>query len=133
MLFSAENLDGFVLFGLIKLIGYTAVAAAAKRDFAPTKVPAVLVGVARTFLGILVGVSFGRLSFAFIDSVLWFYAALLPLRLGEWYLTIRVFLDPSGAQRGPTLRWLLLGPLASYALDLPAVLGAFVVGRAWIC
>jgi hypothetical protein len=92
--------------------------------------------VARTGLGIVVGVSFATLilKFGIGSSDFPFYVALLPIRFVEWAVIIWLFFRNSRESELRLTLYSLLGSLWSYLLDVPAIVAAFVVpGGMWIC
>ena len=142
---------GLAYFAGAKLLGYSAYSklildnleAAPKPD--SKKPPAILVGVARTLLGMAVGAAFGLSFFWIADhlqrdhysrdySVFVFYGLLIPIRFLEWKL-IFIWLrrkyswflrHETGAIIG--------GILVSFLLDAIGVAALWVLpGGAWVC
>jgi hypothetical protein len=130
---------GFVYFIGVKAIGYTAAAPVLKRAYGlPRSSPPriVTVGLTRTAIGILAGSLYGALWVYGKISIppLFFFALLLPIRLGEWLILIRLFFDKA-LERKPLL-WKALFAASgwSYCLDALGVLAAFVLpGGFWVC
>jgi hypothetical protein len=135
---------GFAAFAAVKATGYTGAAFYLSRayGFDWTRKKKLLVGLARTGIGIVVGVTFG-LSWGLLygsaqQSGEWwivaYYALLLPIRMGEWYLLLWLFFDRGQGNRGRMLKYAALGTGLSYGLDFLAVAAALVVpGGMWIC
>jgi hypothetical protein len=98
-------------------------------------------GVTRTLIGLVVGVVVG-LGFWTIpyfsrhDSVgtVLFFALLVPVRVGEWWLLFRWLygMRPFSDSLGLTL--ITWGILISFALDALGIITAFVLPRGmWVC
>lgn len=136
---------GFAAFAAVKAAGYTGAAFYLSHAYgrvwsARCKIG---IGLARTALGIVIGVSYG-LTWSFLltnpenpnqASLLGlYYAFLLPVRLAEWWLILWLFFDRTLAAKGRMWKYAALGTGLSYWLDLIAVAAAFVEpGGMWIC
>jgi hypothetical protein len=59
--------------------------------------------------------------------------ALVPIRLLEWWIIIRVFYDRNTHQREKDWRYVWYGTGWSFLLDIPAIIGLFSTGGFWIC
>ena len=93
-------------------------------------------GVARTALGLAVGIAFGTLALksGLIRSEPFFYFALAPVRMGEWLLILWLFYAKAGLRGGRLAGYAVGGSAWSYLLDIPAIMAVFVIpGGAWVC
>lgn len=127
---------GIVYFSAVKLVGYSAAGLYLNRVEHTTRPHPLAFGVVRTVVGIAAGISYAFLlsGFAISNQEITFYAGLIPIRIIEWLVLLWLFYR--GAENIETKRWkyVVLGVLWSYALDLPAVFAAFVLpGGFWIC
>ncbi len=128
---------GLVYFAGVKLIGYSVFGRHLRKKYETPHPGALTFGIARTALGLLVGAGFASLMF-FVGaarSEIGFYLLLLPVRVGEWVLTIWFFFTRTlDVPRQPVMKHALLGSVVSYLLDIPAIASVFVIpGGAWIC
>ncbi len=129
------SLLGLGYFAGIKLAGYSLAGLYLNRRLETLKPQPVLFGLARTAIGVAVGAGFVASADA-LDlrrgEIVWL-ALLIPVRIGEWWLALRLFYQ----RAGPEVAWRPLiarGVLWSFALDLPALLAAFTLpGGIWIC
>ena len=96
---------GFVYFAGIKWLGYTAVGYRLRKRFPASTVHPVVFGTARTVLGIVVGTVFAlALDWAGVpNSEVAFYFALVPIRFGEWSLTLWFFFARAGLDKDSRL------------------------------
>jgi len=134
---------GFVYFSAVKAAGYTAAAIALKRIYGLRQSPKPsvwAVGLARTGIGLVVGLSYGALwiyllnRFMIESGGILFYCLLLPVRLAEWSLLIWLFFDRGFHDRGRLWKSVALGTICSYLLDAVGVFAAFVLpGGIWVC
>jgi hypothetical protein len=129
-----ELLVAYLLFCIIKLAGYAGAAALIGRSYAPAgpRPSALGVGLLRTGIGMLSGLlAWGG---SWLLGALTFYVAVLPLlRLGEWWLVLWRCYDRGLAAPRRGWAWAAAGTAWSYVLDLPALAGLAVFGRAWVC
>ena len=134
---------GFVAFTGVKFGGYVVAAVALKKAFRSDSSPW-KVGLARTLIGLGVGVTFG-LTYAFLMESLahrWsdslsavaFFGPLIPIRLAEWALLIHIFFDRGLVQRAKDLKYASIGAAWSFLLDAAGVAAALVIpGGIWVC
>ena len=134
---------GYATFAAIKLVGYTAAAYAIRRYYAGSSSHPLLVGAARTGIGLVLGAAYG-LGVAYAGSrlgdragpvayLVLFYGGLFPVRVVEWWLVIWVFVDRR--VEAPWKGWTVavVGAVLSYLLDIPAMIGFIATGGLWIC
>ena len=127
---------GVLYFTGIKLAGYSAAALYLRRQLGQPSAPVFVVGAARTILGLAAGI--GAVSAAEHLGIhryeIPFYLLLVPIRVCEWLLIIRVFFRSLPWSPERSLRLALLGTGWSFLLDVPAMLAMFVLpGGIWIC
>lgn len=129
---------GWATFVAVKLAGYTFVAHRMKREFPTPALPSPVLGAIRTVMGAGFGIAYGTLvglterALGSLSVVL-FLGGLIPVRILEWHLLIRWCFDRRRAFPTLTQRWRVLGTLASFALDVPAILGLVRMGGVWLC
>lgn len=137
---------GYGVFAGVKLVGYIGAARALKWAYPESRHGAIVVGVARTGIGLVAGIAYGAawiwlLEKAFAPRVneltilfISYFALLLPLRIAEWGFTIWLFFDPDIRDKWRFMKWVGFGILCSYLLDAIGSFSAFVVpGGFWIC
>jgi hypothetical protein len=124
----------FVVFAAIKFAGYSLAASALNRAYNRTDLRAMKVGATRTGIGVAAGVTFG-LGCLYTPLPEWLYfAALIPIRVLEWGLLIRLFYEPRFLATGRSWKWTGAGIIWSFLLDLIAIGTALVVpGGIWVC
>jgi len=127
---------GLLYFAGIKLAGYTAMAYWLRSRYPRPSASPWIVGSVRTLIGIVagIGVVFAAERIGF-DAPSWgFYAVMLPVRIAEWLLLLKLFYERGDWRWGRALGWAGIGYLASCLLDLPAVASALLLpGGVWIC
>jgi len=127
---------GLVYFAGVKLAGYSAAGYELNRRMGLPQPRPIVFGLARTALGLAVGVSFALLAlrFGLGKSEPLFYVALLPVRVAEWLLSLWYFYQRANLSRRRQLGFAAAGTAWSYLLDLPAVFAVFAIpGGAWVC
>ena len=133
-------LPGFAAFGAVKFAGYTGAAWVLNRKLQPPAPRSpLIVGATRLGIGLVAGLSYGAF-FTWAappmhnEQELWFFFGLLvPIRLVEWYILLRLFFSRELHGRVPW-GWMVAGSALSYVLDLIGVSAAFVVpGGVWLC
>src|SRR5690242_20635163 len=84
---------GIAYFAGVKLAGYSVAGYRINQICRTSKPHPAIFGLARTALGLVVGLSFGTLALTFgVDhSEAVFYLALAPVRMGEWLLILWLF------------------------------------------
>ncbi|MGN6150936.1 MAG: hypothetical protein ACTHOH_02865 [Lysobacteraceae bacterium] len=127
---------GVVYFCAIKFGGYTAMAAVLRRRYpGPTAAPWA-VGLVRTLIGLAVGIGvmLAAAHLHVIPASAAFYLLLLPVRLAEWLLLLRLFYERPEWRWKRALGWASIGYVWSCLLDLPALAAVFLLpGGVWIC
>ena len=129
---------GYLVFGGIKLAGYSLAARFISRRYQRPDRKPFPVGAARTLIGVVAGaIYFGLLTLlpqkAVATGGLLFLLGLIPMRIGEWWLLLWLFYDRKLEQPRTGWRVVALATLWSFALDIPAIAGAFITGGFWIC
>lgn len=129
------NVLGVAYFAGIKLAGYSAAGAYVNRHEAVAQPRPIVFGVARTALGLTVGVAYA-LSVSRLDITngeFAFYIGLVPLRILEWLGILWLFYR-AVPDRTRWPRYVAAGIGWSFFLDLPAIFAAFALpGGVWIC
>ena len=129
---------GAAAFIAIKFVGYRYAGAYLDERYNNHRVSVNVFGVARTALGLLVGITFALLMSHWEinrEMLVWFLI-LLPVRIAEWVATIWFFFERKEPKVQPArlLKHSVLGAGWSYVLDIPAIAAVFVVpGGMWVC
>lgn len=93
-----------------------------------------LIGVA---IGAAVGLGFWKIPyFAEHDVIdkLWFFALLVPVRVGEWWLLLKWIYRESPFSERQKIALIATGIVASFALDALGVVTAMILpGGFWVC
>jgi hypothetical protein len=139
----APGAVGFFAFLAVKAAGYTAMAYVLKRGYGLRESPTPnvwAVGLARTGIGIVAGLTYGGIWAVLLNKLIiesperWFYSLLLPVRVVEWSLLIWLFFDRGLHDRSRLWKYVGLGILCSYVLDVIGVALVFVIpGGIWVC
>ena len=127
---------GVAYFVGVKFAGYSAAGALLNRAAGVHRPNPLGFGLARTGIGVAAGVSYAfALSWLLVTSgEIWFYPGLLPVRILEWLLVLWLFYQTAPAIWQKRMRYVTLGTVWSYALDLVALIAAFAIpGGFWIC
>jgi hypothetical protein len=89
---------------------------------------------------VVVGVAYGllavktRLFGAEGTAFILFFLGLLPVRVGEWLLLLRLAFGQCSRHKAIAARAVGYGILVSYALDAIGIMAAFVLpGGMWVC
>ena len=129
---------GYLVFGGIKFAGYSLAARSISKRYQRPDRKAFVVGGTRTLIGVIAGALYiGLLSFLPQKTIATggfvFLAGLLPMRIAEWWLLLWLFYDRGLERKRLGWRVVVLATLWSFALDIPAIAGAFFTGGFWIC
>jgi hypothetical protein len=127
---------------LIKFFGYSLAGRVLNGAYSSTAHTAWKVGAIRTLIGVVVGGVFTGVWFLLdgmgvfqnlgwnmgrIGSSVFYLAALVPVRIGEWFFTIWFFYDRSLQKIGKDVGFTLAGIVWSYILDLPVIMGLLLL------
>ena len=133
---------GTSIYAAIKTLGYSLFAKYLNWLYG-TKNNIWKVGSIRTVMGIVLGVlhngiclsvlnvTMGRSPLGGEDTALYFFLLIL-LRVLEWSIIVFFFYDRKLKKKGSLMLAILLGILCSFILDIPFILGVFVVASS-IC
>jgi len=127
---------GLLYFVGVKLAGYTVAGRGMNWSYKSPVPKPLTFGVARSGLGLGVGLAFGALALwlGFGHSEPMFYVLLAPVRFAEWLLILWWFYERGHVGIKALAGRALVGSLWSYLLDVPAILSVFVLpGGAWVC
>ena len=126
---------GLIAYTSIKLIGYTLAGKKLNQWYKVSKPRPFVFGIARTVLGLTLGISVLFLldkSSSTVDSR--FLFLLIPVRFFEWHLILYLFYERQNYLFKRISGYSLLGILWSFILDIPAIATMFVIpGRVWVC
>lgn len=134
----------FATFAGVKAVGYCGAAYLLSRAYRLdwNFLKQLGVGLARTGIGIVVGVTYG-VFWMFLggamrllepSSTVLYFVLLAPLRMGEWYLLLWLFFDRPRRDGIRMWKYAGYGTGWSYVLDAFAVGAAIVVpGGIWVC
>lgn len=131
----------YVTFAAVKAIAYTGYAVVLERWLGSTRagpvVNVLLVGISRTLLGMAVGGAYLYLCLSLFtarcdESHVTYWMSLLPIRVFEWWLILRLFYKPERPRRVFIVA-IVLGIIVSYLADIPAVFGWLCTGGLWVC
>ena len=139
---------GFAYFAAVKVAGYSSYCRWAIQPRLPSSAPgasappnALWAGTARTLLGIafgaVAGLAFWKIPYtsthdAAADTL--FFAMLIPVRILEWWLLLRILYRHFPLSAAPSRHLIGFGILVSFALDLIGIAAAFILpGGIWIC
>lgn len=136
----SHALTGYASFAAIKLAGYTLAAWVLRKIYGQARAPVIVVGLARTALGMLAGMSFFKgIELAKerydlpVDSIFYYLAGLILLRIMEWWLTVWFFYDRELTRKQKDWTCVFGGIAWSFFLDVPAALGFIATGGVSIC
>ncbi|MCP5557939.1 MAG: hypothetical protein H7A55_09330 [Verrucomicrobiaceae bacterium] len=123
---------GGIAFGSIKLAGYCFAAYMNLLRYQRSPTHWFRIGVTRTLIGLAFGYPYFNWATSACQSLA-FMLGLIPIRIIEWLLLIVLFYDRKLKNPPQALGVAVVGTIWSFALDLPATIGFFVVGGFWIC
>lgn len=129
------SIIGATAFVAVKLIGYTLVGRRLNKLYRVKSPHPFVFGIARTCLGAAVGVGLLYLLGGIAgngDKL--FFLLLVPVRFLEWFFIIYIFYEMKKFSLARISENSALGIFYSFALDIPAILSAFVIpGGMWVC
>jgi len=126
---------GLFYYATIKAVGYSGAGYFLKTKFKHS-LHFLIFGIARTILGILVGISYAicteKFGWEFTSPA--FLIFLFPVRFAEWFFLIWLFYHRHGITTKQLVLYSVLGTILSYLLDVPAIVSAiYLPGGVWIC
>ena len=130
------SLIGITSFVVVKFAGYTYAGKVLKKAYQKESPKVLTFGVARTVLGIAVGIPYAYLAsqVGIFNSSFMFLLLLLPVRFCEWLFILWVFFERGSVQPRRWFKNSFYGSGWSYVLDIPAIASVFVVpGGLWVC
>src|SRR5262245_12271449 len=129
------SITGAVAFTTVKLIGYSLVGRQLKKGYKVDSPHPIVFGIARTCLGLTVGIGLLYLLEGTVrNSDGLFFAILFPVRFVEWFIVIFLFFERKNFSLQRISGNSAMGIIYSFGLDIPAILSAFVVpGGMWVC
>ena len=116
----------------IKFVGYSFAASRISRHYSRPDVNPFRIGAVRTLIGMGFGVLYFTLASVGFPSLL-ILLGLIPIRVLEWTLLLKMFYDPRLADRSKLKDVNILGTIWSFLLDVPALMGVFAVAGFWVC
>lgn len=130
----SNPVPGYLVFGAVKLAGYTLAGWFLNRRYSKPRAHFVVVGIARVVIGMVLGALFALLAFPLVLAGGLGIALLgiIPVRLLEWWILIRLFYDRSMQTKRKDWRYAGLGTAWSFVLDIPALIGLVATGGFWI-
>lgn len=132
-----DPVQGILIFTGIKLVGYTCAGLYLNRSYPDSKANIFAVGFLRTIIGIAFGTALAMFSFPFLFvgglGFLIYFFGLIPVRLLEWFIIIKIFYDRELGDRPKMWQNLAFGTGWSFLLDIPALAGFSFFGDFWIC
>jgi hypothetical protein len=133
---------GYLGFAVYKWLGYSLAGKYLNRVYASSKYSLWHVGLVRVIIGMVIGGLYTGI-WAYLDSIgyfkglpysggrlssaLPFLVILVPVRLGEWALTLWIFYDREFRQIGKGCLLTLLGTAWSFVLDIPVIIGLITI------
>ena len=135
----SDPVVGYASFAVVKFAGYCAGAYALGRAYPRPKANAAVAGLTRTVIGLVVGAAYASAVALLLAEplggavLLVFLAGLVPVRLGEWWLLIWLYYDRELTELRKGWAWATAGTGWSFALDIPAIVGAVATSGFWIC
>ena len=129
-----DNPESYVAFVAIKLVGYSVAAVVLNKHFEGTPRNPLIVGTVRTLIGMVFGAIVGIVGFWQLDlAVSFFLFALVPVRILEWWIVLRLFYWADEPNRNKFPYAIALACVWSFILDIPAIIGFIATGGFWIC
>jgi len=135
MPYGPSPIFGLAAYSTIKLIGYSLAGNFLNHRYKATAPRPIVFGIARTVLGIIVGVC----SVYFLSKnpdvkEAEFFVGLIPIRFFEWALVIFIFFERQNFQLARISKYSLIGIGWPFLLDIPVIASFFVIpGGFWVC
>ncbi len=134
----SNPVNGYLVFGAVKLAGYSLAGAYLNRSYPGATANFAVVGITRTAIGMLFGAGLALLAFPFIMfggalGILIYLGGLIPVRMLEWWIIVLIFYDRARITKQKDWKNVGLGTAWSFALDIPALIGFVATGGFWIC
>ncbi|WCL50645.1 hypothetical protein [Leptospira sp. GIMC2001] len=126
------NPGAFLIFILIKLLGYTGFSIYMTSYYDSHKDKFWIVGIVRTLIGLAIGGFLINLT-SFTSYGFSFFIAIVPIRIVEWWILIFIFFDRSLSMNGENWEIVYKGVVFSFLLDIPSIIGFFSIGELRIC
>ena len=134
----SNPVQGYLAFSAVKLAGYSLAGWYLNRRYPDATANFAVVGVVRTVIGVAFGAVLGLLAAYPLyllggSGFIVYLFGLVPVRLIEWWIIIRLFYDRTMQTKQKDWRYAGLGTAWSFALDIPALIGFVATGGLWIC
>jgi hypothetical protein len=129
-----DSTQSYIAFGVVKFVGYSLAGLYLKTQYPDSKANFLVVGLTRTLIGMMFGAAVGIIGFWALNLAFYvFLLGLIPVRILEWLLLLRIFFHRQADDKPKLLKNAALGVLWSFILDIPAIFGFIVTGGFWIC
>ena len=129
-----DSTQSYIVFAAVKFVGYTISTLFFNGRFSDVRANPFLFGVTRTLLGMLLGAAAGLLGLIALElAFVVFLLGLIPFRIFEWYITLRLVYGKSATFKDSVAAMTALGLVWSFVLDVPAIIGFIATGGFWIC
>lgn len=129
-----DSTQSYIAFAAVKFVGYSLSTIYFNTRYADARANPFLFGFTRTLLGMLLGAVVGFLGLIALELAIFvFLLGLIPFRVFEWYLTLRLFFHKSENFKSSVVPDIGVGIGCSFALDIPAIIGFIATGGFWIC
>ena len=128
------SVTGYMGFAVVKYVGYTASGLIFNKYYRDKRANIFVFGLVRTVIGMSLGAVVGLAGLVTMElAIVTFMAALIPFRIVEWLITLKLFYSKSDRYKGSLTNNVLLGVALSFAFDIPAAVGFLASGGLWIC
>ena len=126
---------GLIAYTTIKVIGYSWVGWKLNQWYQKTNPRPYLFGIARTILGLAVGIT----ALYLLEKInsnqgAIFLISLIPIRFFEWLLIIYIFYERFDFSFKRISKYSLVGIIYSFLLDIPVIASILIIpGGYWVC
>jgi hypothetical protein len=126
---------GLIAYTTIKVIGYSWVGRKLNQWYQKTKPRPYLFGIARTILGLAVGIT----ALYLLEKInsnqgAIFLISLIPIRFFEWLLIIYIFYERFDFSFKRICKYSLVGIIYSFLFDIPVITFILIIpGGYWVC